>query len=123
MSKTNLDNIASEKQKRIVKYIETHCEIEFQGTTKEDVFEFINKWWGRAKQMAEMDAIVKNYSVQTYKMHCDASTDWKWEEDDYLPRDGIAHERFIGSIIRGEDPLLTLARFELEAALEKSNTD
>lgn len=116
---THINNIASEKQKRMLAYIEQHCEVTFNGNTKKDVFDFIGEWYPKAQMMAKLDAMVNNYSVPVYKMHCNADTNWKWEEDYNLPRDGIAHERLKGSIIRGEDSLTALARFKLEASLEE----
>ncbi len=121
MKDKKLREIASEKQIKLIKYIEDMLDIKFKGETQEDVY----KWIGNNIEMANKCNYFERQmmalsGINVYSARHNFQTG-AWEEGLNL-KNTLAHEKFKGDLIREKVSSESFAKFALDATIEAINS-
>lgn len=121
MKKKELKQIATKKQRKMLKYIEDVCDIKFKGSTAKDVYKFIGEWLPRARKL---DCISGFISVPAAKQTLYSRDNPVYMgTDDFSYRDTIARELLKKDILHGRNAANALIDFERRAFMESLSPD
>lgn len=93
--------IATEKQIKIIRKIETTCEIECVAKTKQEVWHFIQKWLPKMQFIQTLDANLRIPVYSATKKYHGNDVHGVWEEN-YNNRNEINEEILKGHMLRGD---------------------
>ena len=116
MKKKELKQIATKKQREMLKYIEDVCDVKFNGTTAKDVYKFIGEWFPRARKL---DYISECISVPVVKQTLYSRDNSVYADaDDFSYKKTVAHELLKKDVLHGRNAADALIDFQRRSFIE-----